>query len=298
MKAAFFAPRAADAPLPGQAAPRSPARALRDAVEPLAVVSVWAEPSYDAYSRHGLDFLRGYVWGRASALGEPEGAVVAAAFGVFEPGLIRSLYDSARAACSRADVRAAVLEGATEALREALGGEPPELGDVVAALARGLAVADRTGRPLFAGLAALEWPAEPLGQLWHACALLREYRGDGHLAVCVTEGLSGLQANLLTDLVVGWESYGYTATRGWSPEAVADGLQPLEARGLVRDGRLTDEGRRLRADIEDRTDRLVEPVVQALGDDLPRITETLDGWSQRVVDRGWFPPDPYKRASG
>jgi hypothetical protein len=25
---------------------------------------------------------------------------------------------------------------------------------------------------------------------------------------------------------------------------------------------------------------------------------TLQEWSRRIVEHGWFPPDPYKRASG
>ncbi len=33
-----------------------------------------------------VDFLPGYVWGRAAALGTPTASVVAATFGVFEPG--------------------------------------------------------------------------------------------------------------------------------------------------------------------------------------------------------------------
>src|SRR5947207_1327318 len=76
------------------------------------------------------------------------------------------------------------------------------------------------GRPLFAGLAGLPWPADELGQLWHACAMLRELRGDSHLAACVAAGLTGLEANILTELQVGWPLHSYTATRGWPPEAM------------------------------------------------------------------------------
>ena len=50
------------------------------------------------------------------------------------------------------------------------------------------------GRPLFAGHASLPWPDEDHLVLWHAQTLLREYRGDGHIAALVTAGLSGLEA--------------------------------------------------------------------------------------------------------
>ena len=39
------------------------------------------------------------------------------------------------------------------------------------------------GRALFAANAALDWPDDPLDVLWHAATLLREHRGDGHVAL-------------------------------------------------------------------------------------------------------------------
>jgi hypothetical protein len=296
-QAAFFQPRAAGASRPGTADLATPGRALRDAIEPIATICFWAEPAYERYAANGLDFLGGYIWGRSCVLGEPEGTVVASAFGVFEPGLVVSLYDTARAACGLAEVRAAKEAGAVESLRQVLGG-PAGLDEAVIQLRHAAAAASPYGRTMHAGLTALPWPEEPLGQLWHACTILREHRGDGHLAACVTAGLNGLEANLLTELLVGWEPFTYTASRGWSPEAMQAGMASLEARGLVAGGALTDAGRRLRTEIEETTDRLVQPVVDALGDDLPGLVRTLDGWSQRIIDKGWFPPDPYKRASG
>src|SRR5207344_132812 len=81
----------------------------------------WSEPAYKAYEHRGLNFLQGYVWGRACVLGEPGGAVAAAAFGGFEPGLIATLYDSGRAICTLADIRSARESGAVTALQEVLG---------------------------------------------------------------------------------------------------------------------------------------------------------------------------------
>jgi helix-turn-helix protein len=296
-RGAFFQPRDTGAPQAGTSGWRSPARTLRDALEPIATICFWAEPAYDAYAARGLDFLEGYVWGRASVLGEPEGTVVASAFGVFEPGLIAALYDSGRAACGLADVRAAKELGAVTALREVLG-TPDGLDMAVETLGRAAAAADCTGRPLHAGLVALPWPDDPLGRLWHAASILREHRGDSHLATCVAHGLTGVEANLLTELRVGWDPQAYTASRGWSPEAMDAATAVLTTRGLVADGALTAEGAALRDGIEEATDRLLQPVVDAIGDDLPGLLKFLDGWSQQIVERGWFPPDPYKRASG
>jgi hypothetical protein len=293
----FCQPGPADAAAPGTAGWQSPARALRDAIEPIAAISFWSKQVNEAYTALGLNFLTGYAWARGSILGEPEGTVVAAAFGVFEPGLIADLYDQGRQACSLADVRAAKESGSVATLADVLGDTDVE--PVVAVLRRAAEAADPTGRPLHAGLTAVPWPELPLGRLWHACTMLREHRGDGHLAACVSAGLTGLEANLMTEAWVGWEPFAYTGTRGWSPEAMQAGVDGLAGRGLMTaDGALTADGTALREQIEQATDRSVARAVAAAGDDLPAAVARLDEWSQQITEAGWFPPDPYKRASG
>src|SRR4029453_2916524 len=160
-QAAFFQPRSADAPPPGTAIIGTPGRTLRDAIEPIATLCFWAEPASEQYARNGLDFLGGYIWGRSCVLGEPEGTVVASAFGVFEPGLVVSLYDAARAACGLAEVRAAKEAGAVESLRRVLG-DPAGLGEAVARLRRAVDAAEPYGPRMHAGLGPLPWPADPL----------------------------------------------------------------------------------------------------------------------------------------
>ena len=297
-RAAFFQPRAEGTPAPLPLS-SSPARALRDAVEPLATVCFWAEPAVARAAEEGLDFLEAYVWGRSSVMGEPVAPLAAAALAAFEPGLVTGLYEAARARAGLEQVRRAREEGVVATLRQVL----PDVGtdDVASATAQlraALAAGDLLGRPLAAGASALPEPADPLAGLWVACTWLREHRGDGHVLACVAAGLDAVQANLLTETAVGWEPLSYTATRGWSPEAMAAGMEDLQRRGLVADGALTADGRRLREDVEATTDRLVQPVVDALGEGLPDLVARLDAWSQAVVDAGWFPPDPYKRASG
>ncbi|WP_143425116.1 SCO6745 family protein [Geodermatophilus pulveris] len=285
-------------PRPPSRLPDTPARRLRDAAEPLATISFWSRSVNERYAALGLDFLTGYVWGRAAPMGEPSAPVVVAAFGVFEPGLIGSLYDQARGVASREQVLAAREEGSVDSLRALLGGA--DVTDAVALLRRGTdAVAgDLAGRPLFAGLVSLPWPTDPLGQLWHATALLREYRGDVHQAANVAAGLTGLQMNLVTEHWVGWEPTAYAATRGWSPEAMAAAAGDLARRGLVSDAGLTGEGSRLRAGIEEQTEAAMAPVLDAIGPALPELTARLDEWSAMVTAGGEAPPDPYKRTSG
>jgi hypothetical protein len=287
-----------DAARPTPPVPDTPARRLRDAAEPLATISFWSKAVNERYSALGLDFLTGYVWGRAAPMGEPSPPVVVAAFGVFEPGLITSLYEQARGLASREQVLAAREEGVVESLRALLPGA--DVGSAVEQLRRGVdaLAGDLAGRPLFAGLVSLPWPVDPLGQLWHAASLLREYRGDVHQAANVAAGISGLQTNLVTEHWVGWEPTAYAATRGWSPEALAAAAAELAERGLVAEGALTDEGRRLRTAIEEQTEAALQPALAAIGPGLPELTRQLDGWSARVTAGGEAPPDPYKRISG
>jgi hypothetical protein len=293
---AFLQPPPVDPPVPAVVAAASPARRLRDAAEPVAMHPVWSRGVNEALAGLGLNFLTGYVGGRAAALGEPVPAVVAAVFAWFEPGLITSLYDESRRAVSREALLAARDRTTVASLREALG--DADVAPVADALRRGAAAADGTGRSLFTGLRDRPWPSEPLAQLWRGCDLLREHRGDSHVAAVLVTGLTPVQMNVLTELAVGMPMLSYTATRGWSQEAMDDAVAGLEERGWVAGAELTDAGRRGRQEIEERTDAQEQPVVDAVGPDLEAVVERLTEWGRRCVEAGSFPPDPRKRWAG
>jgi hypothetical protein len=275
------------------------ARRLRDAIEPLAMHSVWSRRTNEALAGCGLDFFSSYVGARAALLGTPAPAVVAATFAVFEPSMIIGPYEAARAACDRERLLATREEATVASLRVVLAdvGEE-EVRNVVAVLRRGLDAASPLGRPLFAGLAALAWPEDPLGALWRCCELLREHRGDGHVAVLVAEGLDPVEANIVTELWLGMDLGTYSATRGWGAEALEAGCARLADRGLLAAGALTIEGQDLRVRIEQATDRAERAVLHAIGPDLDGVVDRLADWSARCVAARTFPPDPFKRAAG
>lgn len=274
----------------------APARRLRDAAEPLAMHATGSAAVREELARLGLDRFAGYVWSRAAGLGEPSAGAVVASFGVFEPSLLSRVYEAARGTCGRDRLLAVRLGATTDSLRRVLG--EPDVTDVVAVLRRGLSACSYEGRPLFAGLLALPWPEHPLAQLWRACELLREHRGDTHLRVCVGHGLRAVEMNLLTELWLGMPPTAYTRTRGWEDDQIALAVDDLARRGLLRDGRLTPEGESLRTAVEDETNLGQRELVEAVGPDLERVVTALDAWSQQCVTAGTFTTDPAKRAAG
>ncbi len=268
---------------------------LRDAVEPLAAMSFVA--SGKGMKALGLRGLSGYVWGRVAALGEPAPAVVVAAFGVFEPTFLVPAYEAGRAIATRADVITARTESTEGRLTEVLG-DDPAVGDVADALLGALAGVSGAGRALFSGLRELPLPATPHGRLWRAADLVREHRGDGHLAACVAVGLDAVEMNVLTELHVGYPLREYSTTRGHSAESVDAGIERLRARGWLDGDSLSAEGREVRVRIEDATDESQADLVDALGDRIDDVTATASRLAAKVVDAGAFTTDERKRAAG
>ncbi len=104
--------------------------------------------------------------------------------------------------------------------------------------------------------------------------------------------------NILTELWVGMPLGSYTATRGWSPEAIDASAGRLRDAGWLDGDELSAAGRRVRADIEATTDELEAGIVEAIGADLDGVLSSLSDWSDRCVAAGTFPPDVHKRAAG
>lgn len=292
----FFQPAPEDTRTPYPVTHASPARRLRDACEPLAMHAVWCRRTNERLAALGLNFLTGYVFGRAACLGDVPSTLVVAAFAAFEPGLVTTLYDEARSIVSREELLAARDEETIDSLQDILSNL--DVLDAVNALRRGLAVADGTGRTMFSGLKARPWPENPYGQLWRACDLVREHRGDSHIAAYLTTGFNPLEMNILTELYVGMPLGSYTATRGWSAEAIATSAEQLQKKGYIENGALTLAGNHLRAEIEEGTDDMEQPLVDAIGKDFHSLIAQLNEWSRLCIKAGAFPPSELKRAAG
>jgi hypothetical protein len=277
----------------------SPARRLRDALEPVAMHAVWSSATNAALAEHGYNFLTGYVTGRAAPLGEVPSAVVAAAFGVFEPGLVDALWTEGRGLLPLPELIAVRDRATAASLRDVLGqADTAGMERVAGVLERATASVDGTGRPLFSALRVQPRLDDPYGRLWRAADLVREHRGDGHVAAAIATGLDPVRMGILGEVWLGYPVGEYSGTRAWPAEAQAAGIARLEADGLLAGGAITDAGRAARDAVEAATDRAQDALIDEIGADLAGVTAALDGWSQLCVAAKAFPPDARKRAAG
>ncbi len=128
--------------------------------------------------------MSGYFPSRAAAMGPVGAEVVKATFFNFDPGFVERSMDGAWDTASPAQLLTARLAAADRMIRRLAAATIADLAPAAdIARAAALVACERPeGRALFAGHAQLPWPDEPHLVLWHAQTLLREFRGDGHIA--------------------------------------------------------------------------------------------------------------------
>ena len=151
------------------------------------------------------------------------------------------------------------------------------------------------GRTLFAAHAALEWPDRPYLSLWHAQSLLREFRGDAHVASLVLEGLGPVEA-LVTHAAFDPSIATFLRrSRAWSEDEWEAGAERLRSRGLLEAGAepsFTDAGREQRERIEAHTDAATLAAYEELGEKgCERLRELARPLSVAVVEAGMLKAD-------
>ena len=246
------------------------------------------------YTALGLDpGMMGYFASRSAAMGPVPAEVVIATFYNFEPSRIRALVPLAWQRTTAQALWQARVAAADAALTRLLGSrlQSPDIAEAAALLRELVNECAPEGRPLFAGHLAQAWPDEPHLALWQAITLLREYRGDGHIAALTVEAVSGIEALVIHGATGSVPPAVLQATRGWSNEAWAAAVERLQARNwLDDDGALTPAGHQHRNRVEQYTDelaaapwrRLTEAQVTWLGE----LGKELTG---AIVAAGTFP---------
>jgi hypothetical protein len=125
--------------------------------------------------------------------------------------------------------------------------------------------APTAGRVMYAALRALPVPEEPVARLWHAATLLREHRGDGHIAALVAEGIGGTQAHVLHALSEGIPAEKFGRVHHLPADRLARVVDGMHACGLIdASGWLGDAGRKTKERIESLTDDLAAAAYSSL----------------------------------
>jgi hypothetical protein len=152
-----------------------------------------------AKEQFGLDGFRNYFLGRGGVLGDVDADVVAAAFGYFEPGLIRNLWASGVeriAPRTPRDVARAFIAAGHEFGRAHFAGIDglAEFADAAATVTGSV---EPAALPLFAGVRAEPVPTDPPAAALHQAMVLRELRGSVHLVAVVASGLTTAVAHAI-----------------------------------------------------------------------------------------------------
>jgi hypothetical protein len=262
----------------------------------------------DVTSQFGALGMKGrtpYFATRSAPMGAVGAGVVAATFYNFNPELVGASIPAAWQMASPqtvTEMRYAIVEQALPGVLGTSLTESAELSRAAEILRRvAEAIPNADGRPLYAGHAELPWPRSPHARLWHAITLLREYRGDGHIAALITYELNGLEALIThTASEIGFTVEFARRLRGWSEEKWAAATDRLRQRRLLDDsGALTTSGLQLRTEIEDLTDRLAaEPWRTLADDDAAELERFAAPARQAVLGAGVFPAGAFAARYG
>jgi hypothetical protein len=248
-----------------------------------------ARAEYAALGLADDDLSKGYFGSRASAMGAVPAEVVIATFYNFHPDLVRAAVPSCWDVAPPDAWQRARRRGADAALRRMVGDliDTPEVLEASKLAREATGACVPAGRPLFAGHASLDWPDAPHLKLWHAITLLREHRGDGHVAALVAAGITPIEALVLHDGSGEVPAGVLQATRAWSDDEWSAAREGLRDRGWMSGEELTEAGRAARDDIEHTTDELAMAPWRALGEPrCRRLRELVRPLSKAIVADG------------
>ena len=273
----------------------SVSRACWRTLEPVHAMVYFAPEAAEEYSALGFDLAANraaaYFPARAAALGAVSAGVVRAVFFGFSPVAVSRGMEGAWDITTPEQLVQARWRVADRALRRLCGEllDGPDVAEAAELAREASAGCTADGRPLYAGGAGLEWPQPVHMQLFHAVGLLREFRGDGHIAALVVEGISGLEAGVL-HVAQGdaWTREPLRRTRGWRTQEWDAAVARLRERGwLDAEEQLTEAGRAVRQRVEDRTDVLALPPWERLGEQrCSRLRALVRPLSKAVVAGG------------
>ena len=269
------------------------ARRMFELLEPICLVTFFADESNEELAALGhRTYWDGYFASRAAPLGWVPAQVVHAAFYSFAEGEAARHIPSAWETIPPEASVAARERGSAASVRRILGDglvNAPGLVRAADLTTKAATSAPTAGRVMYAGMRTLAVPSDPVARLWHSATMLREHRGDGHVAALVGARIGGTEAHVLSALEMGIhppESFG--RIHHLPEKRLAEVVDGLRERGLVdADGRFTDAGREAKDRIEALTDELAAPPYEALSAaELDELVAELEPITATLVAAG------------
>lgn len=259
----------------------SAARRLFELFEPIAVVTYMADEPTEAVMALGLPTRwDAYFAGRAAPLGrDAPAALVHALFYNFAGGEVERhiprVWDMVTPEAASAERQ----RGSVTALRRLLGAlaDAPGVARSADLLMKAGTSAAAEGRGLYAAVRTLPLPTEPVARLWHGANLLREHRGDGHVAALLTSGIGGTEAHVLHALSEGTHAENFGRLSHLPRAQLTAVIDAMRARDLIGpDGWLTAAGRQTKDRVESLTDALAAPAYETLDSgEIDQLVEDL-----------------------
>jgi hypothetical protein len=257
------------------------ARRMFELVEPIGVIPYSAdEPNEAMFALGFTNYWDTYFAGRAAPLGLVAAEVVDALFYNFAPGEVARHIPKVWQTTTPELAIAARQTGCVNALRRILGDrvESPSFARVADLLITAATSAPVEGRPMYAALRAIPIPDEAVARLFHGASLLREHRGDGHIAALMVEGVGRLEAHVLVALDMDMPAEKFGRIHHLPAAQIVAVIDGMRNRGLIGDEVcLSEQGRAVKQRVESLTDDLAGKPYECLEPgELDELTGTLE----------------------
>ncbi len=271
------------------------ARQMWKVLEPLHALIYYAPEAFEVAAALGFAVdtrWQSYFAWRASPLGAAGPRLSTALFYSFAPKMVADYIPGVWLTASPDDVLVARDKAADRSLRRLLGDHvnSPAMAEAAKIARRAAIGASLTGRPLAAANAELSWPAEPHMGLWRAATILREHRGDGHIAALLAADLDPCES-LVSLAATGAAPSEVFASRGWGSKRWNEARMRLVQRQWVnKDGVATDIGHEGRAEVEKKTDELASSPWMIIGSEsTARLAALLAPMTRIIAASGILP---------
>jgi hypothetical protein len=266
----------------------STARRMFELVEPIGVIPYSAdEPNEAMFALGFTNYWDTYFAGRAAPLGLVPANVVDALFYNFAPGEVARHIPKVWRTTTPEVAIAARQIGCANALRRILGDhiDTPAFGRAAELLTKAAISAPFEGRPMYAALRTIPIPDDVVDRLFHAASLLREHRGDGHIAALMVEGVGGLEAHVLLALDMKMPAAKFGRIHHLPAPQLAAVIDGMRDRGLIGDdGWLSEQGRAVKQRVESLTDDLAAKPYESLEPgELDELMDTLEPLAKRLL---------------